>query len=415
MHILLQLAIIVLAAHLAGAVAVRIGQTQVIGELVAGAGIALTLTYWQGSAAAVWLDQSSVIAHIGETGLALLMFRVGLDIGSGSHLAAATGRAFAVAIGGFVPSFAGGVLLGFASAGALSQGVDPLGYLLFCGLALSVTALPVMSHIIWSLQIGHLPSCRLSVVAATITDIACWTILLCLFAPAREITAANLFGRVLLLLAAGAMSWLLVRPALRWLVARGGNTDGPAGRLAQGIVLASILLSAWLTTRAGFHIAVGAMLPGLLLGADRVFAQRWQEATDGLLRLLLVPVFFVYAGMSIDLAGAGSQTFIVWTFTFVAVAVATKFFGAYFAARAFGSSRSEAKVVGALMNTRGLMELIILKIGLDQGIIGREAYSILFVVTLVTTVMASPLIRRWTRAPESGPIHSGIGAYGRPE
>ena len=199
----------------------------------------------------------------------------------------------------------------------------------------------------------------------------------------------------------GALSWFVVRPALRWLVARGSSADGQAGSLTHGVVLSSILVSAWLTTLAGIHIAVGAMLPGLLLGAEGAFARRWQETTEGLLRLLLVPVFFVYAGMSVDLSRAGSPTFIAWAIAFVATAVVTKFFGAYLAARACGIGHSEARVIGALMNTRGMMELIVVKIGLDQGIITREAYSILFLVAVVTTVMTSPLIRRWTRATGS--------------
>jgi Kef-type K+ transport system membrane component KefB len=251
------------------------------------------------------------------------------------------------------------------------------------------------------LRIGHLLACRLSIAAAAVTDMACWVVLLGLLAPEQGALGSPI-AALLLIAAAAAIAWFVVRPALRWLVVRGSNVGGQAGALAQGVVLASILLSAWLATRAGIHFAVGAMLPGLLLGAETAFARRWQEATEGLLRLLLVPVFFVHAGMGIDLSQSFSSTFLAWTLAFIAVAVATKFFGAYLTARACGLGRSDARVIGALMNTRGMMELIIVKIGFDQGIITRETCTILFVVAVVTTVMASPLIRRWTRASEPG-------------
>jgi Kef-type K+ transport system membrane component KefB len=214
--------------------------------------------------------------------------------------------------------------------------------------------------------------------------------------------ASAAFEWVALLLRLGLVAaycagcWFVLRPALRAFVSWAGRREAAGGFAVHSAVFAFVLLSAWITSALGLHSAFGALLAGLLLREEEIFVQRWNDTVGGFVSLALVPVFFAYAGCHANMGALESARFIPCFLLFFAAAVAGKFGGCYLSARICGIEHRQARLVGALMNTRGLMELIVLTIGLDMHILPPEVYAMLMLMAIGTTLMTVPLVRLWS-------------------
>jgi Kef-type K+ transport system membrane component KefB len=158
-----------------------------------------------------------------------------------------------------------------------------------------------------------------------------------------------------------------------------------------------VLLSSWITAAIGFHSAFGALMAALVLRGHADLAQAWRRQVTGFVELILMPVFFAYAGIHVSLGSVQSPDFWQWFLLFLVAAVLGKFGGSYLGARWSGIPHRDARIISALMNTRGLMELIVLTIGLQLGILPVPVYSMLVLMALVTTAMTVPLLRFWQR------------------
>ncbi|HEX2300882.1 MAG TPA: cation:proton antiporter [Pseudonocardiaceae bacterium] len=340
-------------------------------------------------------DVQPFLMVIAQLGLILFMFIVGLELdvllARGRELIAST-----VSLSSVVLPFALGVALATVlySRHATVNGrqVEFLAFALFLGVAMSITAFPVLARILAEREMHRTPVGVLSLACAAVDDVVAWSLLAVVVAVTKGGSPADVVWLILGTSAFGAFMFLVVRPLLAGMVGRYER----AGRLTPdllAVVLVGVLLSAYATEAIGVHAIFGAFLFGVVMprrGAAAltrdILAQVEQVAV-----LLLLPVFFVVTGLLVDVSGLGLDG--LWQLGLILlVAVAGKFLGAYSAARLQRVPRRQAGALGVLMNTRGLTELVILTVGLQLGVLDTQLFTMLVVMALVTTAMTGPLL-----------------------
>ncbi|SDY29143.1 cation:proton antiporter [Pseudomonas sp. NFIX28] len=408
-----QLAVIIVASQLCGALLARWGQSRVIGEICVGIllGPCLLLVLGAQWHAAVFPAAIRLgIETLGNIGLVLLMFQIGLRFDSnhlGSHKIGFS--ALAVAGGGVILAFALGAMVGLLSHDALAPAQPRLGYVLFCGIALSITALPVLVRIISDLGLEHSLAGTVGIAAAAITDIIGWVLLTLIVALSSS--DSSLFG-VLRQLTFIALFLTLarwgLRPLLHTLFTRlpATRSAAPAADMSMALMLATALLCGWITTLIGLHSALGGLIAGWLLREQR---QHWHRHMEGFVNIGLVPFYFAATGLKMDLGALAPLDSWLWLLAFFVAAVLGKTAGCYLAGRLAGLPVEVSRSVAILMNTRGLIEIIVLSVGLDMGLISQSAFFLLLMVAIATTLMTTPLLRRLAR---TGPAPSTL-AKGR--
>jgi Kef-type K+ transport system membrane component KefB len=387
--LLAALAIIITAARLLGALARRVGQPAVVGEILAGVILGPTF-FGAGLADHIFplVDVRPALSGIGDLGLALFMFIIGYELDLG--LLRSGGRtSVTVSLASIAAPLALGIAVGFGLAG--QQHVHrTLPFALFVGVATAITAFPVLARILADRGMQRTAIGSLAVASAAINDVCAWTLLAIVLVVARVGDSAS--WRIVLLPGYVLVMALAIRPALRRLTAARDR----AGRLSPDIlavVVVGLLASAYATEWMGLNFIFGAFLFGALMPREAAEQLRLEilARLEQLAVLVLLPVYFVLAGLSVNLSGFGSRS-AVDLVLILAVAIGGKFGGTYLAARAQHLSRRPASALATLMNTRGLTEIVILTVGLQLGILGIQLYSLMVVMALVTTAMAGPLL-----------------------
>ncbi len=402
---LLQLAVIILAARLAGALALRLGQAAVVGEIVVGILLGPSLLGWLAPEFFGYVfhqTDGAPMQVLSQLGLILLMFQIGLSFDFG-HLAQ-RGHQRAVlwiALASLALPFVLGLLIGSVSAPILSPQAHPLASALFVATAFSITALPILGRIMLDFGLTQTPLGVVTISAAAINDVIGWLLLMLVsmiavsaFDPARfALHVAAVLGFLLL-------AWFVARPILVGLIHRfdhGGNT---LTQHTLGIVLIAIFLAAMTSFSLGIFAIFGGFLAGVLLHREQRFAEAWDRQVSPFVTVFFLPIFFTYTGLKTDIGSLDSLDSWLWCLLIVVAAMAGKFGGAYLAARVAGRSPVESKIIGIMMNTRALMELIIINVGFDLGAISREVFTMLVIMAIVSTVLTTPLLRRWL--PQAG-------------
>ncbi|MDF1504942.1 cation:proton antiporter [Roseisolibacter sp. H3M3-2] len=411
-RLLLQLVVVLATARLAGWLARRVGQPRVVGEMVAG--LALGPTLFGALAPATWgalfpAESFQALAVVSQLGVLLFLLAIGLRLDH-ALLRQRAGAAVATSHASIVVPFALGLALAPALPRALAGAqVTPLAFALFVGAAMSVTAFPVLARILEERRLTGTRLGALALAAAAVDDVSAWTILAGVVAVARAgagegaaLAAARTLGLTILVAAAA----VAVRPLLRRLLVR----DAVGVELVATTVLFGLVM-ALATEWAGAHALFGAFLAGAVVPRDGGTAAAIADRLEALVTTSLLPVFFAYAGLraSVGLI-EGSTLWAVFALVML-VAVGGKLGGSAAAARLGGLPWDEAISLGVLMNTRGLMELVILSIGLDVGAISPTFYAMMVLMALTTTVMTSPLLalverhraRAAARAPRLDP------------
>ncbi|WEF32907.1 cation:proton antiporter [Pseudoduganella chitinolytica] len=400
---IIQLCIIILAAGLCGALAKRLGQSRVVGEIAAGLLLGPPLLGAMGSEAyhAVFSPGAApIMAKLGELGLVLLMFQLGLHLDLRSLREQRRVRVpVLVALMGIACPFVIGCGIALLSLPVLAVEIAPLPYVLFCGVTLSISAVPVMARIVVDLGMTGTSTAAIALTAATLTDALGWLMLAVVAAlSAGVLVWHDILRNVVLLVVFAAVSMLVVRPLWARLF-RTAQTPAEVGRLLPA-VFCYVMLSAWATSEIGFHSAFGALVAALALRDIPAFSREWSQRVDGFVELILMPVFFAYAGLKADLGSIPSDSFWPWCGLFLLGAIVGKFGGSYWGARMAGVQRHEACMIGSLMNTRGLMELIVLTIGLQLKVLPPAVYTMLVIMALVTTALTVPTLRFLARSKD---------------
>jgi Kef-type K+ transport system membrane component KefB len=406
-HVLLILAAVILVGRLFAIVLRGFGQPAVIGEVLAGIvlgpsvlGAIVGRWFGDGAAPLVPADVAAHLAIIAELGIVLYMFLVGVEFNTDSFRKLA-GSAIGISVASLVTPFGFGVLLGLSLHGDLAPtGISKLSFSLFLGVSLAVTALPVLARILTDRGIARSELGILALSCAAVGDVAAWWLLALVAGVVKSEAsgAAVIIGLSVIYI--GAML-LVVRPIASRLI---GRFDRHAlSPTAAAVIFASLLLSALVTDWIGIHAVFGAFLLGVVIPHDSRIAESLKGGLEQVVLVLLLPAFFAYTGMrtQIGLVGSWQQ----WAVCGVIILVASlgKFGGTLVAARLAGFDWRMSTSLGVLMNTRGLMELIVLNIGLDLGVISPTLFAMLVIMALVTTLATSPLLgilERWAvRSP----------------
>ncbi|MSU22560.1 MAG: cation:proton antiporter [Opitutus sp.] len=392
-HFFFQVTVILVVCRLVGVLGRRIGQPQVVAEMVAGVllGPSLLGLIWpEGLARLFPTETMRVLYPVAQLGLAGYMFVVGLEFRL--DLVRQSARsALAVAVAGMAAPIACGAALGwyfhrhttlFPAKTTLAEAA------LFVAAALCITAFPMLARIIQHKNLGATTMGVVSLGAGAINDAAAWCLLTGVVASvdgdAWRIVASAGGG-----VGYVAVVVLVVRP---WLT-RWAEPIELRGRLNVGeflLCLALLAAGAWCTDRAGLHAVFGAFVMGAAMPRGIVsagLATRIQPLTA----TLLLPLFFAYSGLNTQLGTLGTANLWAMTALALAVAIGAKGVACWLAARATGVPHREALGIGTLMNVRGLMELIVLNIGLERGLITPKLFTVLAIMALVTTLMASPI------------------------
>jgi Kef-type K+ transport system membrane component KefB len=393
--LLLQLAIILAAARALGWLLKYLGQPPVIGEMVAG--IVLGPIVFGALApdlhAHVFAPASlPALDGLSQLGLVLFMFIVGAELrlptGVRSQLIAA---GWIGTLSVIVP-----MLLGLALGPALYHTLAPAGaafwpFALFMAAAMSITAFPVMARVLKERQMTQTTIGRLSLTGAAVADVLAWVMLALVVALAESGSDWGRLVRMLAgVLALAVLVFGLMRPLLARVLARHASDGRPAGGLLATL-LGCTFACAYATTLLNVHPVFGAFLFGACLPRDDRLLQSLIERIEHVAVLVLMPVFFALAGLSTTpdaFAGAGAGALAL----ILLVAIGGKLAGGALGARLAGQPWRGSLAIGTLMNARGLMELIVMKVGLDAGVIGKELFTMLLVMAIVTTMMTGPLL-----------------------
>ena len=409
--LLLQIAVIIVFSRAIGLLFRRIGQPQVVGEMAAGIVLGpsvLGALAPQLSASLFPVASLGPLSALSQVGLIAFMFLVGLELdprqmrGRG-HTAVLTSHVSIV-----VPFCLGTTLALFLYPRLSDDSVSFTNFALFVGTAMSITAFPVLARILTERQLLRHPVGAVALACAAVDDVTAWCILAAVVAAVRagETTLplwVTIGGSALYV----GLMLVVARPLLGVLERR----FRAAGRVTQdllGATLLLVLLSAWTTEHLGIHALFGAFLVGAILPKEPGFVRAVTERVEDLVVVLLLPLFFAFSGLRTSIALVDGPGAWLMTALIIGVAVAGKFGGSMAAARASGMQWREAGAIGALMNTRGLMELVVLNIGLDIGVISPALFTMMVLMALVTTLMARPLLeviyptRRFQRESPEG-------------
>jgi Kef-type K+ transport system membrane component KefB len=394
-RLLIQIVIVILAARLFGAAARKLGQPSVIGEMAAGIALGPSLlgavsphTYQLLFASA----SLGVLGLLSQIGVILFMFIVGLDF-DWAHV---RHRAHAAVVISNV-SIAFPFLLGTCTALALYATYAPAGisfraFGLFMGIAMSITAFPVLARILEERRMLHSPVGSMALTCAAVGDVTAWTLLAFVVAV---VTADGSLSAVAVTVAAtigfGLAMAFVVRPLLAPLL-RAAKAEDELGVERLAIVMGVAFASALVTELIGIHALFGAFLAGATLPASSAIRARLRDRLDSFGSILLLPLFFAFTGLRTQVGLISDAASIGIAVAMVVVATIGKLGGSAVAARLTGMDWRNAFVLGALMNTRGLMELIALNVGYDLGVISPQVFTILVVMAFVTTAMTGPLV-----------------------
>lgn len=388
----LQLAIILCAVRMLGSLARKIGQPAVVGEMVAGILLGPSLLGWTlPSLQAHLLPSASkpVIYVVCQVGIVLYMFVVGAEF-EVNLIRQRLRSALAVSISGIVLPFTLGTLLAIwlAREGIFfKSGIATWQAAMFMGAAMAVTAFPVLARMIRDRGLTSTLVGTLTLAAGAIDDVAAWCLL------AVVLACLNGSGAVAMLAVGGglfyvAIVWFIGKPLLARLEVRAQKHGKVSGRML-GFVMMLLMLAAWFTDFIGIHAVFGAFVLGAAMPRG-IVTRDLQRLIEPVTANFLLPLFFVYSGLNTRL---GLVTPALWMVTAIIVLAASvgKCAGCWFAAKQAGESQRDSLAIGALMNARGLMELIMLNLGLERGIITPALFTVMVVMALATTFMATPL------------------------
>ena len=403
LHVLLALVVIVIATRILGAVFRWLHQPGVMGEVIAGLLLGPSFLGWLAPQVSSQLLPPAIapfLAVIAQVGIILFMFLVGLELDTGL-LRQRTRASIAISHASIVVPFLLGVSLALWLYPRFADGsISFTAFALFIGVAMSVTAFPVLARILTDTNMRTSRMGVLALACAAVDDVTAW----CLLALVVSVARAQP-GRVVVTVGA-AMAFVLfvlviARRGAVWLVRR-QMSQGRTTQQTFATVCVSLLISALVTERIGIHALFGAFLLGAVVPHDSQLARDIRQRCEDLVVVLFLPVFFAFTGMRTQVGLLKEPADWLVCVVIILIASSGKFGGSFFAARITGSDSREAASIGILMNTRGLMELVILNVGLDLRVLSPRLFAMFVLMAVVTTLATTPILQALSasRGPE---------------
>lgn len=389
----LQMFVVLCICRVVGRLARYVGQPQVVGEMIAGVllGPSLIGYFFPQAQALIFPQESLKVLYVGaQLGVGLYMFLVGLDFRTEHFKGKAKSAAFVSGAGMMVPFLLGAALavLFFRLPGLFSEKARLFEAMLFMGAAMSITAFPMLARIIHERGITGSALGTLALAAGAIDDAAAWGVLAIVLATfgGGPMVAVMAIGGGLLY----AAVVLILGPKLLAPLGREAERRQAVTPHLLATVLACFMISAWVTDAIGIHAVFGGFLLGVAMPRGAL-ARGLREQLEPFTVVFLLPMFFCYSGLNTRLDMVNSLPLLLTAVAVLGAAVLGKGGACWAAARIAGEDNRTALGVGTLMNSRGLMELIILNIGLQKGVIGAPLFAIMVLMAIVTTLMTSPI------------------------
>jgi len=392
--LLAQIVTIIFVARLLGWLCKKIGQPTVIGEIVAGIilGPSLIGFYFPEFSSALFpVNSLGNLQFISQIGLILFMFIIGMELDL-KVLKNKAHDAVVISHASIIIPFALGIGLAyFIYSSFAPNGVPFSSFGLFLGISMSVTAFPVLAHILQERGIHKSRIGTIVITCAAADDITAWSLLAVVIAIVKAGSFVSSIYTILLAVAYVLFMIKIVRPFL----GRVGNLHANRENLSKPIVaifFLTLILSAWATEVIGIHALFGAFMAGAIMPDNAKFRSIFIEKVEDVALVLLLPLFFVFTGLRTQIGLLDDPYLWKITGLIILVAVTGKFIGSALAAKYVGQNWKDSLTIGALMNTRGLMELVILNIGYDLGVLIPEIFSMMVIMALVTTFMTGPAL-----------------------
>ncbi|WP_245966828.1 cation:proton antiporter [Sphaerisporangium album] len=394
---LLQVGLLLLLATLLGRLAARLGMPAIVGELSVGVLLGPSLLAHLAPGLSEWLlpsrpAQFHLLDATAQIGVLLLVGLTGVQLDFG--LVRRRGSTAAkVSVAGFAVPLALGVATGYLlPASLLGEGTDPTVFALFLGVATCVSAIPVIAKTLRDMNLLHRDVGQLCLTAGTVDDAFGWFMLSIVSAMATTGVRAGQIALSLLSLAGVVVFALFAgRPLARGVLRAASRSPGHGPAITAVVVM--VLLSAAATQALGLEAVLGAFVCGIVIGRSGHATSEWMAPLHSTVIGVLAPLFFATAGLRMDLTLLADPAVLAASGVVLGVAIAGKFAGAYLGARLSRLSGWEALALGAGMNARGVIEVIVAMVGLRLGVITTEMYTIVIVVAIVTSLMAPPILR----------------------
>jgi len=391
-RVLLAVATVIIAARLVGSAFRLIGQPRVIGEITAGILLGpslLGLIFPNVTGFLFPLEVTDLLEVLAQFGLILFMFLIGLEL---DHKLIRGSGHTAVLISHY--SIVVPLALGMGAALLVYPRVasgDFTGFALFMGAAMAITAFPVLARILTDTGVYRTRLGAMAITCAAVDDVTAWCVLAVVVAIVRAAGPADALTTIILSLLFIVLMVTVVRPlAARLLGDR--KERGPLNGTVMSFLIAGLFLSAWATEMIGIHAIFGAFMFGAMLPRDRGIATRIIGRLEDLTVLFLLPVFFAVVGLSTQIGLVTGTELWLLTGLIIAIAVVGKIGGSVVAGLAAGESLRSSTIIGVLMNSRGITEIVILTVGRELGVISPALFTIMVIMALVTTFMTTPLL-----------------------
>jgi Kef-type K+ transport system membrane component KefB len=392
--LLLQIVTIILISRMFGFMFKKIGQPMVIGEIIAGIFLGPSFVgLFFPEISAFLFPKSSLpnLQFISQIGLILFMFIVGMELDL-KVLKKKAHEAVIISHASIIFPFALGVGLAYFMYHQFAPaGVTFLSYALFTGIALSITAFPVLARIVQERQLTKTRLGAIAITCAAADDITAWCILAVVIAISKAGSLLSAGYIILMAIAYVLLMLKVVQPFLKRL----GDIHSGHDTLSKPVVavfLVTLLISACIAEIIGIHALFGAFMAGVIMPQNLNFRNIFIEKVEDVSLVLLLPLFFVFTGLRTQIGLLNESHLWGTCAVIIALAVCGKFLGSTLAAKFVGQSWQDSLSIGALMNTRGLMELIVLNIGFDLGILTPAVFAMMVIMALVTTFMTGPAL-----------------------
>ena len=392
--LLAQIVTIILTARLFGWIFRKIGQPSVIGEMIAGIvlGPSLVGMYFPEFSAVLFPEDSlGNLQFLSQIGLIFFMFVIGMELDlkvlkNKAHDAVVISHASIV-----IPFALGMTLAYFIYPVFAPMGVEFSSFGLFLGIAMSITAFPVLARIVQEREMQKTKLGTIAITCAAADDITAW----CILAVVIAIVKAGSFTSALYVIGLAVLYVIIMLKIVRPFLKRVGDLNSTPESLNKPVVaifFLTLLFSSYISELIGIHALFGAFLAGAIMPENNKFRNIFIEKVEDVSIIVLLPLFFVFTGLRTQIGLLNDPYLWKVTGIIIAVAVVGKFLGSAFAAKFVGQSWKDSLAIGALMNTRGLMELVVLNIGYDLGVLSTEIFTMMVIMALVTTFMTGPAL-----------------------
>jgi Kef-type K+ transport system membrane component KefB len=402
---LLELTVIVLAGRIGCTLARRFGQSAAVGEIIIGILLGPSLFGWLAPHTFDYVFHSAPpepLTILSNIGLVLLMFQIGLEFDF-AHLTERVNRAAVLRVSiaclalPFICGFALGYTLGAGgAAGAAVTAGTQIDTALFVATAFSITALPILGRIMIDFNLTRTRLGVIAISSAAVNDVVGWLLLaLITTLTVSDFDAGRFALRVTLVAAFGLISAKIVRPLLKRAILRSQPREGKLSGNLLGGLLAMIFIAAMTTYQIGIFAIFGGFMMGVILYDELELVAAWRARIGDFVSVFFLPIFFTYTGLRTSIGGLDSWVDWGWCLIIVGTATFAKLAGAYVGARRSGFGHPESAIMGFMMNTRALMELIVINVGLDLGVISPKLFTMLVIMAIFSTVITTPALRHY--------------------